>query len=180
MCTAVHAHADHDTKRCVELTHKMHSHSGCLISNQQHSGVKPTTRPQQIYPQQMKQTSTWFLVLSCRFFFFFFSANQTIFLQPCRNTENPPSPISLPHLMHTDKPRPFKKVSTNMDSHKNSELSDTITFVLILIKQSDDKTISVHWLWDDHSSISKGRGLLTPGSTITLTTGMAADLKPKA
>lgn len=56
-------------------------------------------------------------------FFFFFSVNQTIFfLQPCRNTtENPPTPGSLPHLMHTDKPRPFKKVSTepwnNCDKH---------------------------------------------------------------
>lgn len=55
----------------------MHSHSGRRISNQQHSRVKPTTRPQQIYRQQMKQTFTWFLVLSSRFFFF--RVNQTIF-----------------------------------------------------------------------------------------------------
>lgn len=138
-CTATHydVHADHGTVGCVELTHIMHSHSGGLISKQQHSRVKPTTRPQQIYRQQMKQTSTWFLVLSCRFFFFF-SVNQTIFF--CSHVETPQKIheiLDLCPISCTQTSRGLLKkcrlnheiIVTNMDSHKNNELSGTITFV---------------------------------------------------
>lgn len=105
---------------------------------------------------------------------FFLVSTKLFILQPRRNRENAPSPVSLPHLMHTDKPRPWKKcrlsheiMATNMDSHKNGELSDTIMFVFILKKQSDEETLSVLWLWDDHSRMSRlkfkhGRGASYP------------------
>lgn len=52
--------------------------------------------------------------------------------------------------------------------------------------QSDNEKILMLWLLDDNRRVrgfnkyKKEGHLLTPGSTITLTTGMAADLKPKA
>lgn len=72
-----------------------------------------------------------------------------------------------------------------MDSHKNSELSDIVMVILYVndeamtkISQSFDFGM-ITAEWTSFNSNKEG-GLLTPGSTITLTTGMAADLKSKA
>lgn len=57
-------------------------------------------------------------------------------------------------------------------------------FISKWVTDSDNKKISMLWLSDGHRRVrgfNKKEGpLLTPGSTITLTTGMAADLKPKS
>lgn len=94
----------------------------------------------------------------------FFSANKTTlhFAAMLKLWETPPRPVSLPPLMHTDKPRPLNKcwlnhelMATNVDSHRNSELSDIVmVFIYMSTTKRRQKYLKV-WLWDDHSRTSE-------------------------
>lgn len=78
--------------------------------------------------------------------------------------EKPPRPVSLPPLMHTDKPRPLNKcwlyheiMATNVDSHRNSELNDKA--VTEISQSFDFGMITAEWA---DSNSNKEGGVFLP------------------